>query len=360
MQLVSSFSSRAVNELRAQVANRGQRKTDSRATGTGPAIIVSGIANFGGPIDVGFAYTETTPEIADNFSWSAARTPSRSACSGRVDARHAGSRRQSRNTLSRRSPHTKPRRTGRRRRAMPVSSRHSATRRIHYNSLFAGGFAQDTWKPMRNLTVTYGLRYDVYSPPEADPSAPFAYSQRFRTDKNNFGPRLGVAWGLGKEQKTVIRASSGIFYDPLQTDQYRPRTSSKRPSRSSSRCRHLADTAFRAGIPERVHGTYRRAHLPAQDMTTVSPDFATLYSINANVSISREIAGNSSLSASYLYTAGNRLPVYRNINVVPQGAFLADGRPIFSTTARVYPGFDNILSAESSATRIYSGAELDC
>jgi outer membrane receptor protein involved in Fe transport len=92
---------------------------------------------------------------------------------------------------------------------------------LNYNSLFTNFFAQDSWKPMRNLTVTYGLRYDLYQMPSADKTSPFPYSQSFKTDKNNFGPRLGFAWGLGKDQKTVIRASSGIFYDSPQTDQYR-------------------------------------------------------------------------------------------------------------------------------------------
>ena len=30
-------------------------------------------------------------------------------------------------------------------------------------------FAQDTWKPLRNLTVTYGVRYDVYKTPDGGP-----------------------------------------------------------------------------------------------------------------------------------------------------------------------------------------------
>jgi hypothetical protein len=55
---------------------------------------------------------------------------------------------------------------------------------------------------------------------------------------------------------------------------------------------------------------------------------------------------------------GNRLPVYRNINLVQNGQFLADGRPIFSTTARVYPGFANIISAESVGHSTYNGANL--
>jgi hypothetical protein len=50
--------------------------------------------------------------------------------------------------------------------------------------------------------------------------------------------------------------------------------------------------------------------------------------------------------------------VYRSINVVPSGIFLADGRPIFSTTARVFPQFGNILDAESVGHSTYNGANL--
>jgi hypothetical protein len=90
----------------------------------------------------------------------------------------------------------------------------------------------------------------------------------------------------------------------------------------------------------------------------VAPDFATLYSVNANLSVSHEISSNMVASFSYFYTAGNRLPVNRNINLVPSGQFLADGRPIFSTTARIFPGFGNIISAESTGHSTYNGMNL--
>src|SRR5262249_18071787 len=93
------------------------------------------------------------------------------------------------------------------------------------------------------------------------------------------------------------------------------------------------------------------------DVNAVSPDFASLYSINANFSITRRLTSSMTLTGSYLYTAGNRLPVYRSINLVPSGAFLADGRPIFST-AKIYPQFGNILSAESVGHSSYNGANL--
>jgi hypothetical protein len=98
--------------------------------------------------------------------------------------------------------------------------------------------------------------------------------------------------------------------------------------------------------------------LQQQTITTVDPNFATLYSGNANVSISRAITSDIGFTATYLYTRGNRLPIWRNINLVPSGRTLADGRPIFSSTARVYSGFADILSAESVGQSVYNGLNL--
>src|SRR3954451_14763209 len=67
VQVVSTFSSRAVNEVRGQVAYRGQENDTFEGSGSGPAITVSGVANFGGPTQAGFVYRETTPELTDKF-----------------------------------------------------------------------------------------------------------------------------------------------------------------------------------------------------------------------------------------------------------------------------------------------------
>ena len=61
-------------------------------------------------------------------------------------------------------------------------------------------FAQDTWKIRPNFTLNYGLRYFIQN--EADP---------IRLDKNNFQPRIGFAWDIFNNAKTVIRAGAGIF-----------------------------------------------------------------------------------------------------------------------------------------------------
>ena len=81
------------------------------------------------------------------------------------------------------------------------------------NSKLFSAFIQDDWRLGENLKLLYGFRYDAYFYPEANGNAPFSYSQNFKDDTNNFGPRLGVAWTLGEKKDQVVRASTGIMYD---------------------------------------------------------------------------------------------------------------------------------------------------
>jgi hypothetical protein len=70
---------------------------------------------------------------------------------------------------------------------------------IHLRNNYNGFYVQDDWKLMRNLTVNLGLRWE--------------HDSEF-TSKENFSPRLGVAWAL--TPKTVIRSHFGKFYDQFR------------------------------------------------------------------------------------------------------------------------------------------------
>ncbi|MEP6947207.1 MAG: carboxypeptidase regulatory-like domain-containing protein [Acidobacteriota bacterium] len=63
---------------------------------------------------------------------------------------------------------------------------------------YYGFFFNDEFKPMSNVTVSAGLRYE---------------RETAVSDKNNFGPRIGIAWDPFKKGKGVIRIGSGIFYN---------------------------------------------------------------------------------------------------------------------------------------------------
>lgn len=351
-QLVSVISPNAVNELRFQIPFRSQSQDRFEATGSGPAITIPGVANFGNSLDVGFRYEEMTPEVSENFSYNLAKHA----------LKFGGSIRSIRDIQVQATAalYTFPSvaaylaaRDGVNPRSYVSFIQSLGEPSLQYNSLFSGLYAQDTWKPRANITVTYGLRYDVYRPPDAKQSSPFQYSRSFRTDKNNVAPRLGVAIGLGK---TVVRASGGIFYDPFQTDLYR-RALLNNGTPAFFALSAIPQVPFAPAFPNVFSGPPQGFTLGIQDITTVSPDFASLYSVNTNLSISREIARDLAFTATYLFTRGNRLPVMRNINLVPSGQQLADGRPIFGS-ARIFPGFGNILSAESVGQSEYNGLNL--
>ena len=84
-----------------------------------------------------------------------------------------------------------------------------------------GVFWQDSWRVRQNLTLNYGVRYDVEFPPAFKPPSALAQvgynflglQKGIQTDKNNIQPRLGVAWDPKGDGKTVVRASFGLFYD---------------------------------------------------------------------------------------------------------------------------------------------------
>ena len=84
-----------------------------------------------------------------------------------------------------------------------------------------GIYWQDSWRIRPNITLNYGLRYDIEFPPQFRPPQGLALSayhllglqKGIQTDKNNFQPRVGLAYDPKGDGKTVIRASYGLFYD---------------------------------------------------------------------------------------------------------------------------------------------------
>ncbi|HET9787282.1 MAG TPA: hypothetical protein VFP47_09115, partial [Pyrinomonadaceae bacterium] len=84
-------------------------------------------------------------------------------------------------------------------------------------------FAQDKWQIRHNLTLSLGLRWEaqIFPDPVVAPSSTaygiFLNDPRFPSDgtlhnqKKMFQPRLGFAWDIGGNGKSVLRGSWGIY-----------------------------------------------------------------------------------------------------------------------------------------------------
>ena len=91
-----------------------------------------------------------------------------------------------------------------------------------------GFFAEDSWRATNRLTLTFGLRHEMQSPPYEVNNRWANYNlstgvfdvagvngasrSLVRLDTNNFAPRVGIAYVLTRDNKTVLRTGAGIFY----------------------------------------------------------------------------------------------------------------------------------------------------
>jgi hypothetical protein len=98
---------------------------------------------------------------------------------------------------------------------------------VQINSSF---YAQDTWKPNKRLTLDYGLRWDINSPPTADNGMSLytvtsskdignmtlasAGTQLYPTIYTDFCPRLGQSFLVLNTHgwETILHSGAGIFY----------------------------------------------------------------------------------------------------------------------------------------------------
>ena len=209
-------------------------------------------------------------------------------------------------------------------------------------------YGQDEWKIRPGLTLSYGLRYEYYSPLGEKNNQQIFFNidngtlrpvteQPYISKKNNFAPRFAVTWspnqggsGFFSGGKTIFRGGAGIFYGPGQTeDQIQPIES----DRISSTITSGTLLAFPANIPGIVSNftsnPNNRSYQPRA--------YATNYTIPEKVyqytfSWQQQLPGNIVSTVAYVGSQGRNLFLRSVANRILLGqTTIADGTTLPTT-----------------------------
>lgn len=175
------------------------------------------------------------------------------------------------------------------------------TGNIRYGQTLASLFLQDNWRASKRLTLNMGLRYDY---------------QSITDDMNNFAPRLGFAFDVAGDGKTVVRGGAGVFYDQYYMYITRRFLLQGVDSQTATYRLRFSDPGFPT-FPNSLTA-------PPAGATAVNRDFIYLpgeellnpYSMQFSLGVQRQLFGDWTLTADVLHSRTLKLMRVNDINAI--------------------------------------------
>jgi len=356
LQWVDTLSSNWLNEFRFSYPYRNEKHIAGSLTGPQPAVTISGVANVNGSTSVGDVLAEKIPSWNDNVTYIHGPNTFKAGMgfSRMIDVQEGDTFTQyvfpSISAYQAALNGTDPK-------SYSTVNALIGNSRVGYISNFFDFFVQDNWQARPSLLVSYGIRYDRFLSPAANPTAPYPFSRSFNNPAGNVSPRLGLAWRLGN--KTVVRASWGKFYDAPPTNLWYNALFND----GSGKAFNASLSPASSGAPSYPQALTSATAPAIPSVFTVAPNFRNGYAMTTTLQISRQLASNDAITLAFVNTGGRQLQWLHNINLINPITALADGRPVFSPTVsastRANPAFNNVTLEDVGASSGYNALEVN-
>jgi hypothetical protein len=226
-----------------------------------------------------------------------------------------------------------------------------------------GIYAQDSWVIRPNLTLNLGFRWEgQFQPnpinsPQNTRFGQFLNDPRFPSDgtipdfTDGWQPRVGLAWSLGKDNKTVVRLGAGMYYARIPGLVLAgPRNTDGVIAGNIFFANFLCGGAGLGGCP------VFPGIVPTAGFTPFNPGIAVFErnfknprTIQYSASVEREVVKDLNFLFAYNYAKSTRLTRFINRN----DARLYNGVAIFERANG--SGVGEIRSTESSGRSLYQG-----
>jgi len=184
-------------------------------------------------------------------------------------------------------------------------------------------FAQDGWRVTQRLTANYGVRYDrQLNPKPTAPNPAIPETQSINSWAGGVGPRVGLAYDVAGNGRTIARMAWGVYYGRISNGMLQnalAQTGLGDPALNTISLTVRNTDSFAPTYPGILPG------LPAAAAGSVTafrldPDFKPPRMRDFNVGVERQLTRTTTLTTSYVYTHGDRLPTSFDTNL-PEPAF---------------------------------------